>query len=189
MFRNEIIFSLLFTITLVAACDNGKEKYAVSGASSIVDSLFIEKNDLRNYSFGIARENFDVGDDSTILANEKDHVVEQIFSKSADSTFAEISYHFENNQFQSAEINIFSKTDSLNKQVSDTLVNEMNKRFGRGSVSRGFYTWKSRSTKGYSLEIFMGDMSFEIGSPAIQIQIHADLIEKPLMAKVTYSKP
>lgn len=166
----------------ISACTTTKDKKEISGIQFVTDSLFNEKTDLRNYSFGMAREEFDLGDDSTILENEKDVIVEAIWPKTKDSTYAECSYHFENNLFQSAEINIFSVSDSLNLIAFDSLKVHLTRKFGTGQESRGFLTWNTKSKKGYPIEIFLGDMTYEIGSPTVQVQMHADLIEKAMLA-------
>jgi hypothetical protein len=175
----------LMILAGVYACNSSKENVGPGGSAIIADSLFNNDHDIRKYNFGMAREEFDLGDDSAILENEKDLIVESITLKSADSIYAECSYHFEHDLFQSGEINIFSPNDSINKLVSDTLVKRLNRRYGQGTHSRGFSTWKVKSKKGYMLEIFLGDMSYELGDAVTQLQLHADLIEKPMLALKT----
>jgi hypothetical protein len=182
MRKSGLIFLIATLVLGVYACNSSKNNKVISGSGIIADSLFFSSHDIRSYNFGMAREEFDLGEDSSILENEKDLIVESIALKTTDSIFAECSYHFEQNQFQSSEINIFSPSDSINKMVSDTLQKRLNKRFGQSRQSRGFYTWKAKSKKGYALEIFLGDVSYELGSAVTQIQIHADLVEKPMLA-------
>jgi len=129
----------------------------------------------------MAREEFLLGDDSSVLENEKDLVVESITVKNGDSIFAECSYHFERDLFQSGEISVFSPNDSINRMVSDTLLSRLSKRYGKAILSRGFSTWKTKSKKGYTMEIFMTDLSYEVKN-TIQIEFHADLVEKPMLA-------
>ena len=179
---NLFLCSGMLLFILVTGCTNKEKNKTVNGLVAICDSLFSMNSDIRKYNFGMAREEFDLGDDSTILENEKDLIVESIFIKSKDSTYAECSYHFENNMFQSIEINIFSKSDSLNLIALDSLKKRMKLKFGHANDSRGFATWNTRSKKGYRVEIFLGDISYDLESPAVQIQIHADLVERPMMA-------
>ncbi|HYG52715.1 MAG TPA: hypothetical protein VD905_17515 [Flavobacteriales bacterium] len=175
-------------VLAIGACSGSGKNEKPNSAALIADSLFTEKFDVRRFNLGMLREEFDMGDDSTVLENEKDLVVESISLQHADSVFAECSYHFERDMFQSAEINVFSPTESLNKQVADTLVKRLNRRYGQGVEARGFNSWKAKSKKGYQLEIIMGDVSYELGSPVTQVQIHADLVEKPMMAHLTRNK-
>lgn len=170
-------------ILFLIACNSEKNKEkGPSGASLICDSLFSKDHDIRAFDFGMAREEFDLGDDSTILENEKDHIVQSITTNS-DSVYAECSYRFEDDLFQSGEILIFSPNDSIHKMVNDSVVKSMNNKYGKALESRGFYTWKTRSRKGYLMEIFLGDLSYELGN-TLQIQIFADLVEKPMLAKL-----
>ena len=187
--QNSIFLYTLAAILLVVSCSTSKNESSQNGSAIMADSLFNNQFDIRNYNLGMAREEFDLGDDSTILENEKDLIVESITLKTAHSIFAECSYRFEHDLFQSGEINIFSPSDSINKIVADTLEKRLNKRFGQGIQSRGFNTWHAKSKKGYSLEVFMGDVSYELGSAVTQIQIHADLIEKPMLALKTIGLP
>lgn len=185
MRKTGLIFLAATVVLVTYSCNSSKNENEQSGAGIMADSLLNPSSDIRNYNLGMAREEFDLGDDSSILENEKDLIVESISLKTTDSIFAECSYHFEQDQFQSSEINIFSPSDSINKIVSDTLHKRLNKRYGQSMQSRGFYTWKAKSKKGYTLEIFLGDVSHELGSSVTQIQIHADLIEKPMLALKT----
>jgi hypothetical protein len=189
MRKTGLIFLVTIVVLVTYSCNSSKSDKALSGSGIIADSLFNTSFDVRSYNLGMAREEFDLGDDSSILENEKDLIVESINLKTTDSIFAECSYHFEQNLFQSSEINIFSPSDSINKMVSDTLQKRLNKRYGQSMQSRGFYTWKAKSKKGYTLEIFLGDVSYELGSAVTQIQIHADLIEKPMLALKTTELP
>jgi len=184
-----LVFLLLMAVSALPSCNSSKKQDAISGAAVISDSLFNASFDIRSYNLGMAREQFDLGDDSTILENEKDLIVESITLKTNDSIFAECSYRFERNFFQSSEINIFSPSDSINRMVADTLQSRLNKRYGQGMQSRGFTTWRVKSKKGYPLEIFLGDVSYELGSAVTQIQLHADLIEKPMLALKTTGLP
>ena len=176
------LFCNLYFLAALFSCNSSSEKAGLSGTGIIADSLFNSNFDIRNYNLGMAREEFDLGDDSSILENEKDLIVESITLKTNDSIFAECSYRFEHDLFQSSEINIFSPNDSLNKLVNDSITSCLNKRYGQGIQSRGFTSWRPKSKKGYMLEIFVGDVSMDFESPVTQIQIHADLIEKPMLA-------
>lgn len=173
---------------VIAGCGNSAKDQKPNSAMLMADSLLTTNYDIRRFNLGMAREEFDMGDDSTVLENEKDLVVESINLKNKDSVFAECSYHFEHDMFQSAEINIFSPTDSLNKMVADTILGRLNRRFGQSIEARGFNSWKAKSKKGYAIEIIMGDVSYELGSPVTQLQIHADLVEKPHLALVNGHK-
>lgn len=183
IFINTTIVAIV--ILVFQSCNSSSKNNEPSGAAQMADSLFNPNFDIRNFNLGMAREEFDLGDDSSILENEKDLIVESISLKTKDSVFAECSYHFEHDLFQSGEINIFSPNDSISKMVADTLQGRLNKRYGQGKQSRGFITWQTKSKKGYRLEIFVGDVSYELGSAVVQIQIHADLIEKPMLALKT----
>lgn len=173
-------------VLALAGCSGGaKEKSITNTPALLADSLFSPDNDLRQFNFGMAREEFGLGDGKNVLENEREYVVESIQLKTPDSVFAECSYRFENDLLQSAEVNIFSPNDSLNRTMRDTLLKHLNKHFGRWAESRGFYTWKTKSKRGYNLEIFMGDVSQELGSPGQSvtgIRFYADLVEKPMMA-------
>lgn len=184
-FSQVIIGAQLILPLLVTGCSSASKDNRPGSAALIADSLFSSPADLRHFNFGMAREEFDLGDGKNVLENERDYVVESIQLKTADSVFAECSYRFENDLLQSGEVNVFCPDDSLNRQVQDTLLSRLNKKFGRAGQSRGFYTWKTRSKKGYSLEIFMGDVTQELGSSdqaVTGIRFYADLIEKPMLA-------
>jgi hypothetical protein len=182
------IFALPVIVALLAGCGGSGKKEKSNSAMLMADSLFTPNFDVRRFNLGMGREEFDMGDDSTVLENEKDLVVESINLKSKDSVFAECSYHFERDMFQSAEINIFSPNDSFNRMISDTMLARLNRRYGQSIEARGFNSWKAKSKKGYALEIIMGDVSYELGSPVTQLQIHADLVERPRMALLTGKK-
>lgn len=184
--KTSLFFLPAAFLPLLNSCSQAEKEKAPDPVTAITDSLFMGDSDIRHFNFGMMREEFDLGDDSlTVLANERDYAVESIQTKAGKNVFAECSYRFENDLLQSGEINIFTNTDSLNKQVQDTLIKKLNKRFGKMIESRGFYTWKSKSKKGYTLEVFMGDVSQELGSPGQSvtgIRFYAELIPKALLA-------
>lgn len=170
---------------LLGSCTSEKHETGPGGVACMADSLFSDDADIRQFSFGMAREEFIPSNDKNILENERDFVVESIKLKTRDSIFAECSYRFENDLLQSGEINIFCPADSLNHMMQDTLLKVLGRRFGQVMESRGFYTWKTKSKRGYGLEIFMGDVSQELGSPGqfvTGIRFYAELVEKPMMA-------
>lgn len=174
---------LISGLFLVSCSNNTKEEVVKSGIKPLLDSLFNKNADIRRFNFGMAREEFDLGDDSSVLENERDLVVESINLKAADSVFAECSYHFENDLLQSGEINIFSPSDSINAIVMDSVKRSLTRLYGSNTDAKGFYRWHTKGKKGYEMDIFVGDMSMELGSPTTQIQMHATIVEKAMLAQ------
>lgn len=175
----------LLAFGLLNACGSTQEESAPpKDYLKVVDSLFgMEDADFRMVSLGDSRENIPIGDGEQVLENEMERIVERVDVGDADSTYAEVFYLFRENRLTDAEINVFTRSDSVLKELMVVITDELKERFGESAHEKGFTYWSSLTRGKYPVEVFLADRTAEFGLPSLQIIFRAELIEEVRMAQ------